>query len=64
MAEVSTYKPSLGLFEFFSLGVGGTIGSGIFVVPGIAAGQSGPWSLLTWVIVADPHRVSLFHLPA
>jgi len=52
MAEVNTYKRSLGLFELVSLGVGGTIGSGIFVVPGIAARQSGPWSLLAWVIVA------------
>jgi amino acid transporter len=52
MSEVNTYKRSLGLFELVSLGVGGTIGSGIFVVPGIAARQSGPWSLLAWVIVA------------
>ena len=52
MAEVNTYKRSLGLFELVSLGVGGTIGSGIFVVPGIAARLSGPWSLLAWVIVA------------
>jgi amino acid transporter len=40
------------LFELVSLGVGGTIGSGIFVVPGVAAKLSGPWSLLAWVIVA------------
>jgi amino acid transporter len=52
MQEVNTYKRSLGLFELVSLGVGGTIGSGIFVVPGIAARLSGPWSLLAWVIVA------------
>lgn len=52
MAEVNTYKRSLGLFELVSLGVGGTIGSGIFVVPGIAARLSGPWSLLAWGIVA------------
>jgi amino acid transporter len=52
MPEVNTYKRSLGLFELVSLGVGGTIGSGIFVVPGIAARLSGPWSLLAWVIVA------------
>jgi amino acid transporter len=52
MTEVNTYKRSLGLFELVSLGVGGTIGSGIFVVPGIAAGLSGSWSLLAWVIVA------------
>jgi amino acid transporter len=52
MAEVGTYKRSLGLFELVSLGVGGTIGSGIFVVPGVAAKLSGPWSLFAWVIVA------------
>jgi amino acid transporter len=52
MAEGGTYKRSLGLFELVSLGVGGTIGSGIFVVPGVAAKLSGPWSLLAWLIVA------------
>ena len=46
------YKKSLGTFELVSLGVGGTIGSGIFVVPGIAAGIAGPSSLLAWLIVA------------
>ncbi len=52
MAEGYAYKRSLGLFELVSLGVGGTIGSGIFVVPGVAARLSGPWSLLAWIIVA------------
>jgi amino acid transporter len=52
MAEAGTYKRSLGLFELVSLGVGGTIGSGIFVVPGVAAKLSGPWSLIAWLIVA------------
>jgi amino acid transporter len=52
MTEVNTYKRSLGVFELVSLGVGGTIGSGIFVVPGIAAGLSGPWSILAWIIVS------------
>jgi amino acid transporter len=52
MAEAGTYKRSLGLFELVSLGVGGTIGSGIFVVPGVAARLSGPWSLFAWLIVA------------
>jgi amino acid transporter len=52
IAEAGTYKRSLGLFELVSLGVGGTIGSGIFVVPGVAAKLSGPWSLLAWLIVA------------
>jgi amino acid transporter len=52
MAEHGTYKRSLGLLELVSLGVGGTVGSGIFVVPGIAAKLSGPGSLIAWVIVA------------
>jgi amino acid transporter len=52
MAERGTYKRSLGLIELVSLGVGGTVGSGIFVVPGVAAKLSGPGSLFAWVIVA------------
>lgn len=52
MAEHGTYKRSLGLLELVSLGVGGTVGSGIFVVPGVAAKLSGPGSLIAWVIVA------------
>jgi|WetSurMetagenome_2_1015567.scaffolds.fasta_scaffold47223_2 amino acid transporter len=52
VTEKMAYKRSLGLIELVSLGVGGTIGSGIFVVPGVAARLSGPWSLLAWVIVA------------
>ncbi|MDD1656802.1 MAG: APC family permease [Methanomicrobiales archaeon] len=47
-----TYRKSLGMVELVSLGVGGTIGSGIFVVPGIAAGLLGPLSLLAWLVVA------------
>jgi amino acid transporter len=47
-----SFRKSLGLFELVSLGVGGTIGSGIFIAPGIAARISGPASLLAWVIVA------------
>lgn len=46
------YRKSLGLAELVSFGVGGTIGSGIFVVPGIAAGIAGHSSLLAWIIVA------------
>ena len=33
MAEVNTYKRSLGLFELVSLGVGGTIGVRYFCCP-------------------------------
>ncbi|MCE8426401.1 MAG: amino acid permease [Candidatus Methanoperedens sp.] len=46
------YQKALGLFGLVSLGLGGTIGSGIFVVPGIAAGIAGPSSLIAWVLVA------------
>jgi amino acid transporter len=46
-----SFRRSLGLFELVSLGLGGTIGSGIFVVPGIAAGIAGPASLLGWLVV-------------
>jgi amino acid transporter len=52
MAEAGVYRRSLGLVELVSLGVGGTVGSGIFVVPGVAARLSGPGSLIAWVIVA------------
>jgi len=52
MKVKSSYNKSLGVFELVSLGVGGTIGSGIFVVPGIAAGIAGPSSLIAWLIAA------------
>jgi amino acid transporter len=52
MTETGTFRRSLGLVELVSLGVGGTVGSGIFVVPGLAAGLSGPASLVAWIIVA------------
>lgn len=47
-----TYRKSLGLFELVSLGLGGTIGSGIFIVPGIAAGIAGPSSIIAWIFVS------------
>ena len=50
--KTQSFRKSLGLFELVSLGVGGTIGSGIFIAPGVAASISGPASLLAWLIVA------------
>lgn len=44
-------KP-LGIVDLVGLGVGGTIGSGIFVVPAVAAGIAGPESLYAWVLCA------------
>ncbi len=49
---MASYRKNLGLAGLVSFGVGGTIGSGIFVVPAIAAGIAGPSSLLSWIIVA------------
>jgi amino acid transporter len=64
IAPAPAYKRSLGLIELVSLGIGGTVGSGIFVVPGIAAKLSGPASLLAWVIVALSASCVLLSLAA
>jgi amino acid transporter len=64
MADKTSYKRSLGLFELVSLGVGGTIGSGIFVVPGIAARLTGASSLYAWLIVAVSASCVLVSLAA
>jgi amino acid transporter len=45
-------KKPLKLFDLVGLGVGGTIGSGIFVVPAVAASMAGPSSLLAWLLCA------------
>lgn len=46
------YRKSIGLFDLVSLGLGGTIGSGIFIVPGIAAGIAGSSSLIAWLFAS------------
>jgi amino acid transporter len=43
------YRKSLGLFELVGFGLGGTIDSGIFIVPGISAGIAGPSSIFAWI---------------
>jgi len=50
-------KPTLGLFDATSIGIGAIIGAGIFVVTGIAAGLAGPALIISMVIAAI---VSLF----
>jgi amino acid transporter len=52
ISDQRTYRKSLGVLELVCLGVGGTIGSGIFVVPGVAAQLAGVSSLITWLVVA------------
>lgn len=49
MKDKRAYRKSLGLFELVGFGLGGTIGSGIFIVPGIAASIAGPSSILAWI---------------
>ncbi len=45
-------KKTLGLFDAFSIGIGAIIGSGIFVVTGIAAGLAGPALLVSLILGA------------
>ena len=47
----------LTLREAVALGVGGTIGGGIFVLVGAAAGRAGPGALLAFVL-AQRHFVN------
>jgi amino acid transporter len=51
-ADSRGYRRSLGLLELVTLGIGGTVGSGIFVVPGLAAAVAGSSSLWIWILVA------------
>jgi len=43
-----TFARDLGLFDATMLGIGVMIGAGIFVLTGIAAGEAGPASLLSF----------------
>ena len=46
----ATFARDLGLFDATMIGVGAMIGAGIFVLTGIAAGESGPASILTFAL--------------
>jgi APA family basic amino acid/polyamine antiporter len=41
---------SLGLWSVFSIAVGAMLGSGIFVLPGLAAAFAGPWVALSFLV--------------
>jgi amino acid transporter/nucleotide-binding universal stress UspA family protein len=45
-----TFARDLGLFDSTMIGVGAMIGAGIFVLTGIAAGESGPASILAFAL--------------
>ena len=56
------FARSLGLFDATMIGVGAMIGAGIFVLTGIAAGVSGPASILAFALngaVTPPDRLRL-----
>ena len=46
----ATFARDLGLFDATMIGIGAMIGAGIFVLTGIAAGESGPASLLAFAL--------------
>ncbi len=43
-------RRELGLLELVGVGVGGIVGSGIFMMPAAVAAESGPLSLVAWAI--------------
>ena len=49
--EGGELKRELSLLDLVFLGMGAIIGSGIFMIPGIAARSAGPASLFIWVLV-------------
>ena len=46
------YRKSISLADLVSLGLGGTICSGIFIVPGIAVGIAGSSSIIAWLFAS------------
>ena len=62
-----TFARNLGLFDATMIGVGAMIGAGIFVLTGIAAGESGPASILAFalngvVTLLTAFALSLIHI--
>ena len=52
MKNSESLKPSLKLPQIIALYIGAVLGSGILIIPGIAADLSGPASLLSWGMMA------------
>lgn len=50
MNENDSLKRNLGLFSITMLGIGATIGAGVFVLTGHAAGEAGPAVILAFVL--------------
>jgi amino acid transporter len=56
------YRKSLGILELVAFGLGGTIGSGIFIVPSISASIAGPSSIIAWIIASASASAVMFCL--
>ena len=52
MAQQSELDRTLGLPQVLAIGIGTMVGAGIFVFPGLAAGQAGPAAMLSFAIGA------------
>ena len=48
MAQKQELQRDLGLWSVIAIAMGAMIGSGIFVLPGVAMAQAGPARLLSW----------------
>jgi amino acid transporter/mannitol/fructose-specific phosphotransferase system IIA component (Ntr-type) len=53
-------KKELTLFNISTIGIGATIASGFFLLPGLAAAQAGPAVILSYLIAAVPVFPALF----
>ncbi|MGF7034201.1 amino acid efflux transporter [Paenibacillus mucilaginosus] len=63
----SGMRPSLGLPQIVALYLGSVIGSGILLIPGLAAEQAGPASILAWLamsVLVVPMAVTMGWLAA
>ena len=56
-AEKKSLHRSLGAFQLTMLGIGGIIGTGIFVLTAAAAQKAGPGMILSFVVVIEPNVV-------
>ena len=47
-------EKKLGLFDVYALATGATLSAGLFLLPGLAAGQAGPAVVLSYLLAAIP----------
>ena len=59
-AEGNEEEASLSLFDLLCIGIGGTVGSGVFVLTGEVYPVAGPSSALCWMIAGGVCLLSAF----